>query len=109
MQQQMSVPPSTYPQQQAMLQPCTGQLPEPMDDLPAGTVVSSANQAWRYIVSPALLSPQDFEGTVYTFGFGSDHNGDLLTAISNAANGVYYFIDSTEKVDNKSYYCNVPD
>lgn len=42
---------------------------------------------------------QDFEGTVYTFGFGSDHNGDLLTAISNAANGVYYFIDSTEKVN----------
>ena len=35
---------------------------------------------------------------MYTFGFGSDHNGDLLTAISNAANGVYYFIDSTEKV-----------
>lgn len=43
---------------------------------------------------------QDFEGTVYTFGFGSDHNGDLLTAISNAANGVYYFIDSTEKVSS---------
>ena len=37
---------------------------------------------------------------MYTFGFGSDHNGDLLTAISNAANGVYYFIDSTEKVNN---------
>ena len=51
-----------------------------------------------YVISPALLCPQDFEGTVYTFGFGSDHNGDLLTAISNAANGVYYFIDSTEKV-----------
>ena len=47
---------------------------------------------------------QDFEGTVYTFGFGSDHNGDLLTAISNAANGVYYFIDSTEKV---SILCRV--
>lgn len=40
----------------------------------------------------------DFEGTIYTFGFGSDHDGDLLTSISNAGNGVYYFIDSTEKI-----------
>ena len=40
----------------------------------------------------------DFDGTIYTFGFGSDHDGDLLTAISNTANGVYYFIDSTEKI-----------
>ena len=40
----------------------------------------------------------NFEGTIYTFGFGSDHDGNLLTAISNAANGVYYFIDSSEKI-----------
>ena len=37
-------------------------------------------------------------GPYTLFGFGSDHDGDLLTAISNAANGVYYFIDSTEKI-----------
>ena len=47
---------------------------------------------------PTVLSSTDFEGTVYTFGFGSDHDGNLLTAISNAANGMYYFIDSLEKI-----------
>ena len=45
-----------------------------------------------------LSSTVDFEGTVYTFGFSSDHDGNLLTAISNAANGVYYFINSSEKI-----------
>jgi len=46
MQQQMPAYPATYPQQQAMLQACTGQFPQPMDDLPAGTVVSTANQIY---------------------------------------------------------------
>lgn len=49
-------------------------------------------------------TPLDFEGTIYTFGFGSDHDGDL-TAISNAANGVYYFIDSTEKIAESFANC----
>ena len=40
----------------------------------------------------------DFEGAIYTFGFGSDHDGVLLTALSNAANGVYYFIESAQKI-----------
>ena len=59
--------PQAAPPQQAVVLP-----PESKDDTP------SCNM--------------DFEGTIYTFGFGSDHDGDLLTAISNAANGVYYFI-----------------
>lgn len=71
----------TNQQQQVLpIPPCTRspQHTESMDDFPLCTV--------------------DFEGTIYTFGFGSDHDGNLLTAISNAANGVYYFINSTEKI-----------
>ena len=40
----------------------------------------------------------DFKGTIYTFGFGSDHNEDLLSAISNVGNGMYYFINSTDEI-----------
>ena len=39
-----------------------------------------------------------FNGTVYTFGFGSDHDASMLEAISTQGGGVYYYIDSNEKV-----------
>ena len=45
-----------------------------------------------------FLSCVKFEGTVYTFGFGSDHDATLLEAISTQGGGVYYYIDSNEKV-----------
>ena len=51
-------------------------------------------------------SPQCFDGTVYTFGFGSDHDGGLLEAISSQGGGVYYFIDSNEKV-RRRYICSL--
>jgi hypothetical protein len=35
---------------------------------------------------------------VYTFGFGKDHDPDMLKAISDAANGMYYFIENEEQV-----------
>ena len=35
---------------------------------------------------------------MYTFGFGSDHDASLLEAISTQGGGVYYYIDSSEKV-----------
>ena len=35
---------------------------------------------------------------MYTFGFGSDHDADMLEAISTQGGGVYYYIDTNEKV-----------
>ena len=43
--------------------------------------------------------------TVYTFGFGAQHNADLLQAISEAGNGMYYFIDSAEKIPESFADC----
>ena len=69
---------SQFMQQQFQAMPLQQETSEPMDDVSLCTV--------------------GFEGTIYTFGFGSDHNGKLLTDISNTADGMYYFIDSTEKI-----------
>ena len=44
-----------------------------------------------------------FDGTVYTFGFGSDHSANMLEAISTQGGGVYYYIDSNEKVGEYEY------
>ena len=49
--------------------------------------------------SLSLSYTQPFEGTVYTFGFGSDHDARLLESVSTQGGGVYYYIDSTEKVN----------
>ena len=37
---------------------------------------------------------------MYTFGFGADHDARLLESVSTQGGGVYYYIDSTEKVMN---------
>ena len=36
--------------------------------------------------------------TIFTFGFGEGHNEDMLRALSQATNGLYYFIDKVETI-----------
>jgi len=36
--------------------------------------------------------------TIYTFGYGSFQNADLLRAISDVGSGMYYFVDSEEGI-----------
>lgn len=36
--------------------------------------------------------------TVFTFGFGSDHNEDCLKAIASQTQGIYYFIEAVEMI-----------
>ena len=55
---------------------------------------------WCYSLLVFFFFLQPFDGTVYTFGFGSDHDAKMLEAISTTGGGVYYYIDSTEKVKN---------
>eukprot|EP00731_Ephydatia_muelleri_P000926 Em0001g926a len=46
-----------------------------------------------------------FDGTVYTFGFGANHDAGMLAAISTQGGGVYYFIDSNEKIPESFADC----
>lgn len=36
--------------------------------------------------------------TVFTFGFGGDHDDDLLKKISEAGKGIYYYVENEEKI-----------
>lgn len=36
--------------------------------------------------------------TIFTFGFGEGHNEDMLRGLSQATNGLYYFIDKVETI-----------
>ncbi len=44
-----------------------------------------------------------FDATIYTFGFGSDHDASLLENIATQGGGVYYFVESDTKVSNNVY------
>ena len=52
-----------------------------------------------------LKAASDFTGTVHTFGYGSDHNPNLLKEISQAENGMYFFIDTDEKIPESFALC----
>ena len=45
-----------------------------------------------------LKAANIFTGTVYTFGYGSDHNANMLKDTSQAGNGVYFFVDTNERI-----------
>merc|ERR1712096_184545 len=51
------------------------------------------------------VSPTENAATVYTFGFGSDHDANLLTKISDAGNGMYYFVETEEKIGESFAHC----
>lgn len=36
--------------------------------------------------------------TLFTFGFGDDHNATMLTSISEAGNGMYYYVKNEEAI-----------
>ena len=38
------------------------------------------------------------DASVYTFGFGEDHDPDMLKQISDAGNGMYYYIENEDQV-----------
>lgn len=43
--------------------------------------------------------------TIYTFGFGASHNANLLKAISDCGEGMYYFIESADIIPKSFADC----
>jgi hypothetical protein len=50
-------------------------------------------------------SPDELTFTVNTFGFGSNHNEDLLKAIADAGNGLYFYIENKEVIADAFIDC----
>ena len=51
------------------------------------------------------LANMNREATVFTFGYGNDHNADFLRAISDCANGMYYYIQRTDQIESAFAEC----
>ena len=43
--------------------------------------------------------------TVYTFGFGKDHDGNMLRAISEEGQGIYYFLEKKDDIPKSFADC----
>lgn len=49
-------------------------------------------------MSKNLMSSTVDSYTLYTFGFGADHDATALNAVAKTGNGMFYFIDGVDKV-----------
>lgn len=54
---------------------------------------------------PTSSSSTANDATVYTFGFGQDHDAIMLKKISDAGNGMYYFIETEDKIGESFAHC----
>eukprot|EP00117_Sycon_ciliatum_P047578 scpid14127/ scgid33975/ len=88
--QQQQMPPPMQPQQMA-----PEQLQPPLPPPAAPTPPSAGSSELSDVVA----------ASIYTFGFGADHNATLLQALSDAGNGVYYYIDTSEKIPESFADC----
>ncbi|XP_065195339.1 uncharacterized protein LOC135826664 [Sycon ciliatum] len=81
--------------------------PPPSPPQPSPQEVSAP--ATRPVVSSTIANSTELSdvvaASIYTFGFGADHNAELLQAVSKAGNGMYYYIDSSEKMPESFADC----
>jgi len=54
-------------------------------------IISLMNHTWDKDDAPS-------KSAVYTFGYGSDHNSGMLRDISEAGNGMYYYIENGDRI-----------
>jgi hypothetical protein len=45
------------------------------------------------------LFPRDHNFTIHTFGFGNDHDPELMTSIADLRDGNFYYIENLDLID----------
>ena len=91
-------------QPEEALQPKEALQPEEALQQPA-QVIEPAPPESQQAVNEEKKNEVDTDASVYTFGFGRDHDPDMLKAISDAANGMYYFIENEEQISESFGHC----
>eukprot|EP00794_Sanderia_malayensis_P010279 gene10279-11335_t len=91
--------------------------PKKFDHVPSGPQQPARHQSWLQKITgktpekaavdkPTAATPgRPAAASVYTFGFGNDHDPSMLTAISDAGNGMYYFIENQDKIAESFGHC----
>ncbi|XP_057306276.1 uncharacterized protein LOC130644615 isoform X1 [Hydractinia symbiolongicarpus] len=66
---------------------------------------SNQTQAEVTALPTTSTSSKEAQASVYTFGFGSDHDPEMLKEISDAGNGMYYFIEDIDQIAECFGHC----
>jgi Mg-chelatase subunit ChlD len=83
------------------------------DANPVGSIMlmtdGLANEGIRD-VQPLCRATKELMGdnpgySIYTFGYGSDHNSDMLKNISEVGNGMYYFVETNDMIPESFAHC----
>ena len=45
------------------------------------------------------------QACVFTFGYGAEHDADLLHAVAEAGNGLFYYIDNADNIPESFCDC----
>ena len=53
----------------------------------------------------SLLGQIGRQACVFTFGFGVEHDADLLHAVADAGNGLFYYIDNSDSIPESFCDC----
>lgn len=95
-------------------------LPLPLPSVPAASasVVESVllftdgkanigikDQATLVRATSSLLGQIGRQACVFTLGFGSEHDADLLHAVADAGNGLFYYIDNADSIPESFCDC----
>ncbi|XP_047141988.1 uncharacterized protein sll0103 isoform X1 [Hydra vulgaris] len=54
------------------------------------------SQTAKYTIG--IVGPKTADASIYTFGFGSNHNAQMLKEISDAGSGMYYYIENVDMI-----------
>ena len=57
------------------------------------------------ILHRSLLGQIGRQAWVFTFGFGAEHDADLLHAVADAGNGLFYYIDNSDSIPESFCDC----
>uniref|UniRef100_T2ME29 Inter-alpha-trypsin inhibitor heavy chain H3 n=1 Tax=Hydra vulgaris TaxID=6087 RepID=T2ME29_HYDVU len=59
-------------------------------------IYCSSSQTAKYTIG--IVGPKTADASIYTFGFGSNHNAQMLKEISDAGSGMYYYIENVDMI-----------
>lgn len=52
-----------------------------------------------------MLAQIGRQACVFTFGYGSEHDADLLHAVADAGNGLFYYIENQDNIPDSFCDC----
>jgi uncharacterized protein YegL len=94
---------NVLPVQQQQQHASYGSLPQL---LPVSVSVPSSTPELEAAKVPDTAAPKAYSGpSVHTFGFGSDHDANMLKAIADTANGVYFFVENQDMIPDAFADC----